>query len=244
MVFVQMRMAKVLRANLWIGDGRHCIDRRSTSDPFRACQSQSSRPSRVLSVLLPLSLLLMLLLSLLLLRSASDSPLLAICNPAFTRPERALDPDSGSLSPWRHWKYLRIRYLQILSCDLKTILKKPWPTVLQLQMNWGRLTGILYKNILLKWRKKCSLPCGKFEILKWVLASNQFQGCKFKKWEIGRNVILVLTTVSFDQGMDIWDGNEVPTTNMLWNQIISNMILCQAFYQYLVPACKRFPWKY
>ena len=28
-------------------DGRHCIDRRSTSDPFRACQSQSSRPSRV-----------------------------------------------------------------------------------------------------------------------------------------------------------------------------------------------------
>ena len=45
--FVQMRMAKVLRANLWIGDGRHCIDRRSTSDPFRACQSQSSRPSRV-----------------------------------------------------------------------------------------------------------------------------------------------------------------------------------------------------
>ena len=45
--FVQMRMAKVLRANLWNGDGRHCIDRRSTSDPFRACQSQSSRPSRV-----------------------------------------------------------------------------------------------------------------------------------------------------------------------------------------------------
>ena len=44
--FVQMRLAKVLRANLWIGDGRHCIDRRSTSDPFRACQSQSSRPSR------------------------------------------------------------------------------------------------------------------------------------------------------------------------------------------------------
>ena len=38
---------KVLRANLWNGDGRHCIDRRSTSDPFRACQSQSSRPSRV-----------------------------------------------------------------------------------------------------------------------------------------------------------------------------------------------------